>query len=206
MDTLLSGNKIWRMRTVGVGAFTREQALAYSFTGPNARAAGLDIDLRRDQPMMFYKDVDFEVPIGQNGDVYDRYLVRIEEIRQSLRILEQCCDRIQPGPVWVEDKRVRIPDKDVVHNTMEGLIHHFKFFMTGFEVPAGEAYTCFEGGNGEIGFYIVSKGGSRAHRMRIRGPSFYHYQALSQMSEGGKIGDMVAILGSINVIAGELDR
>jgi len=206
MDTLLSGNKIWRMRTVGVGAFTREQALAYSFTGPNARASGLDVDLRRDQPMMFYKDVQFEVPIGQNGDVYDRYLVRLEEIRQSLGILEQCCDKIQPGPVWVDDKRVRIPDKDVVHNTMEGLIHHFKFFMTGFEVPAGEAYTCFEGGNGEIGFYIVSKGGSRAHRMRIRGPSFYHYQALSPLSDGGKIGDMVAVLGSINVIAGELDR
>jgi NADH:ubiquinone oxidoreductase subunit D len=156
--------------------------------------------------MMFYKDVQFDVAIGQNGDVYDRYLVRIEEIRQSLRILEQCCDKLKPGPIWVEDKRVRIPDKDVVHNTMEGLIHHFKFFMSGFDVPAGEAYTCFEGGNGEIGFYISSKGGPRAHRMRIRGPSVYHYQALTPMADGSKIGDMVAILGSLNVIAGELDR
>jgi NADH-quinone oxidoreductase subunit D len=206
MDKLLTGNRIWCMRTVGIGAFTREQALAYSFTGPNARASGLDVDLRRDQPCMYYKDVQFDVPVARNGDVYDRYLVRLEEIRQSLDIISQCCDRIRKGPIWSEDKRTRIPDKDVVHNTMEGLIHHFKFFMSGFDVPAGEAYSCIEGGNGEIGFYIVSKGGPRAHRMRIRGPSVFHYQALSPMADGGKIGDMVSILGSINVIAGELDR
>lgn len=206
MDRLLTGNKIWRQRTVGVGIFDKAACMDYSFSGPSARAAGIDVDLRRDQPVMFYKDVEFDVPVSQNADVFDRYLIRLAEIRQSLNIIAQCADRIKPGPIWVEDKRVRIPDKEVVHNTMEGLIHHFKFFMTGFEVPEGEAYTPFEGTNGEMGFYIVSKGSPRAHRMRIRGPSVWHFQGLGPMSEGQKIADMVAALGSINVIAGELDR
>ena len=206
MDTLLTGNKIWHQRTVGVAVFNKEDCLRYSYTGPSARGAGLDVDLRRDQPYLFYKNVEFDVPVAQNGDVFDRYSVRLEEIRQSLNILSQCADKMKKGPIWSEDKRVRIPDKDVVHNTMEGLIHHFKFFMTGFDVPEGEAYTMTEGGNGEIGFYIVSKGAPRAHRMRIRGPSVFHFQALPEMCEGEKIGDMVAALGSINVIAGELDR
>jgi NADH dehydrogenase I D subunit len=206
MDRLLTGNKIWHQRTIGVGVFNKEDCMKYSYSGPNARAAGIDRDMRRDDPVMFYKEVEFDVPIAQNGDVFDRYLVRMEEIRQSLNIISQCCERIKKGPIWSDDKRVRIPEKDLVHNTMEGLIHHFKFFMTGFDVPAGEAYTPFEAANGELGFYIVSKGGPRAHRMRIRGPSVYHFQALSPMSEGLKIADMVAALGSINIIAGELDR
>jgi NADH dehydrogenase I D subunit len=206
MDQLLTTNKIWTKRTVGIGVVSKEQCMEYSFSGPNARAAGIDIDLRRDQPCMFYRDVEFDVPIAQNGDVYDRYMVRLQEIRQSLNIVYQCAEKMKKGPIWVEDKRVRIPDKDVVHNTMEGLIHHFKFFMTGFEVPEGEAYTQFEAANGELGFYIVSKGSPRAHRMRIRGPSVWHYQALSPLAEGQKIADMVATLGSINIIAGELDR
>ncbi len=206
MDELLTNNKIWRKRTEGVGVFDKQQCLDYSYTGPNARAAGINIDLRRDNPVMFYKDIEFDVPVAQNGDVYDRYLVRIAEIRQSLNILSQCADKIKKGPIWSEDKRTRIPDKEVVHNTMEGLIHHFKFFMQGFEVPAGEAYTPFEASNGEMGFYIVSKGGPRAHRMRIRGPSVWHFQGLTPMCNGLKIADMVAALGSINVIAGELDR
>ena len=206
MDTLLTNNKIWKQRTVGVAIFNKDQCMQYSFSGPNARAAGIDMDLRRDQPCMFYKDVEFDVPIAQNGDVFDRYAVRMAEIRQSLNILTQIADKMKKGPIWSEDKRTRIPDKDVVHNTMEGLIHHFKFFMTGFDVPEGEAYTQFEGSNGELGFYIVSKGNPRAHRMRIRGPSFWHYQGLSPMCQGEKIGDMVAALGSINIIAGEIDR
>lgn len=206
MDSLLTNNKIWRDRTVGVGVFSKEQCLQYSYSGPNARAAGIDLDLRRDQPVLFYKDVEFDVPICQNGDVYDRYMIRLAEIRQSLNILNQCADKIKKGPIWSEDKRVRIPDKDVVYNTMEGMIHHFKFFMTGFDVPEGEAYTQFEASNGELGFYIVSKGAPRAHRMRIRGPSVWHYAGLSEMVRGEKIADMVAALGSLNVIAGELDR
>ena len=206
MDRLLTGNRIWTDRTVGVGVFNKEDCMEYSFTGPNARAAGLDIDLRRDQPCMFYKDVEFDVPIAQNGDCYDRYLVRLEEIRQSLNLLIQCSERIKQGHIWSDDKRTRIPDKEVVFNTMEGLIHHFKFFMTGFDVPSGEAYTQFEGANGEIGFYISSKNAPMAHRMRIRGPSFFHYQGLDPMIEGRLVGDLVAVLGSLNVIAGEIDR
>jgi NADH dehydrogenase I D subunit len=206
MDRLLTGNKIWHHRTVGVAVFDKEDCMKYSFSGPNARAAGIDMDLRRDEPYMFYKNVEFDVPIAQNGDVFDRYSVRLAEIRQSLNILAQCADRMKKGPIWSEDKRVRIPEKDVVYNTMEGLIHHFKFFMSGFEAPEGEVYSACEGGNGEIGFYIVSKGASRAHRMRIRGPSVYHFQGLSPMVQGEKIADMVAALGSINIIAGELDR
>jgi NADH-quinone oxidoreductase subunit D len=206
LDKLLTENRIWLKRTKGVATFNKEQCLAYSFTGPNARAAGLDIDLRRDQPYMYYDKVDFDVPVAQVGDIFDRFYVRMQEINQSLNILTQCADRIKKGPIWADDKRTRIPDKDVVYNTMEGLIHHFKFFMTGFNVPQGEAYTMTEAANGELGFYIVSKGGPAAHRMRIRGPSFWHYQGLSPMAEGGFIADMIGALGSINVIAGELDR
>ncbi len=206
MDKLLTSNKIWRNRTVGIGVFNKEDCIKYSFSGPVARAAGIDLDLRRDEPCMYYKDIEFDVPVGKNGDVFDRYMVRLSEIRQSLNILAQCADRLKKGPIWSEDKRVRIPDKDVVYNTMEGLIHHFKFFMKGFDVPPGEAYTTFEAANGELGFYIVSKGGPQAHRMRIRGPSVYHFQGLSPMVQGSKIADMVAALGSINIIAGELDR
>ena len=207
MDTLLTNNRIWCDRTQGVGVWNKEQCMQYSFTGPSARAAGIDHDLRRDWPgIMFYKNVEFDVPLGKNGDVFDRYMVRLEDIRHSLNIISQCCDRMKPGPIWSEDKRVRIPDKTLVHNTMEGLIHHFKFFMTGFDVPAGEVYSAMEGANGELGFYIVSRGGPNAHRMRIRGPSVSHFQALTPMCKGLKIADMVAALGSINVIAGELDR
>lgn len=206
MDRLLTTNKIFCQRTQGVGKYTKEQALDFSFAGPAARASGWNKDLRRDQPVMFYPELDFDVAVGVHGDVYDRYLVRVEEMRQSLKILEQCCDRIQKGPIWSEDKRVRIPAKQEVYTSMEAMIHHFKFFMTGFDVPKGEAYTAIEGANGELGFYIISKGKPNAHRMRIRGPSFWHYQALSAGSDGGKIADMIAVLGSINIIAGELDR
>lgn len=209
MDRLLTTNKIWMDRTIGVGVFSREQALGYSFTGPCARASNLNIDLRRDQPepLLKYDEVEFEVPLGKNGDVYDRYLVRVEEIRQSVRILRQLSEKCpKTGPIWVDDKRVRIPDKSRVHSSMEALIHHFKFFMEGFDAPDGEAYSAIEGPNGEIGFYVVSKGGPKPWRMRVRAPSFYMYQALDPMIQGQKIADMVASLGSINIIAGELDR
>lgn len=209
MDKLLTTNKIWMDRTVGVGVFTKEQAMQYSFTGPSARASGLNIDLRRDQkePLLKYDAVEFEVPIGQNGDVFDRYLIRMEEIRQSVRILEQLADKTPTtGPIWAEDKRVRIPEKERLKTSMEAVIHHFKFFMEGFNVPPGEAYTCIEGPNGEIGFYIVSKGGPIPWRTRVRSPSFWMYQGLDPMIKGQKIADLVAALGSINIIAGELDR
>jgi NADH dehydrogenase I D subunit len=206
MDKLLTTNKIWLKRTKGVSIFNKEECMEYSFSGPCARAAGIDFDLRRDQPCMYYNQVEFDVPVGMNGDVFDRYAVRLEEIQQSLNIIQQCMERMKKGPIWSEDKRVRIPEKSVVHNTMEGLIHHFKFFMNGFDVPPGEAYTPFEAANGELGFYIQSKGGPMAHRMRIRGPSFWHYQGFDPMIKGEYLADMVAALGSINIIAGELDR
>jgi NADH dehydrogenase I D subunit len=206
MDRLLTANRIWYNRTRGVGVFGKEQCLDYGFTGPNARAAGIDLDLRREPGCMFYRELDFEVPLGEQGDVFDRYAVRMEEMRQSLAIIEQCCERLSRGPVWADDKRVAIPEKERVYKTMEGLIHQFKFFMNGFDVPAGEAYSVYEAPNGELGFYIISKGGPKAHRMRIRGPSFYHYQGIDLMIRGGKIADAMATVGSVNIIAGELDR
>ncbi|MEW6056558.1 MAG: NADH-quinone oxidoreductase subunit D [Bdellovibrionota bacterium] len=209
MDRLLTTNKIWMDRTIGVGAFTKEQAMAFSFTGPCARASNINIDLRRDQPepLLKYDEVEFDVPLGKNGDVYDRYLVRMEEIRQSVKILKQLAQKCPTeGPIWVEDKHVRIPEKDRTFNSMEALIHHFKFFMEGFNVPAGEAYTALEGPNGEFGFYVISRGGAKPWRMRVRAPSFYLYQSLDPMIKGQKIADLVASLGSINIIAGELDR
>jgi NADH dehydrogenase I D subunit len=206
MDRLLTANKIWRKRTENVGVLSRQDCLDYSITGPAARASGLDIDLRRDLPYLAYQQVDFQVPIAYEGDVFARYAVRLEEIFQSLHILSQCADRLKPGPIWTEDKRVRIPDKMQVFNTMEAMIHHFKFFMEGFRVPSAEVYVATEAANGELGFYIISKGGSSSHRMRIRGPSFWHYQVLSSLTEGSKIADMVATIGSLNIIAGELDR
>jgi len=209
MDRLLTNNQIWIDRTKGVAVFTKEQAMAYSFTGPCARASNINIDLRRDQPNpgLKYDVVDFDIPIGTNGDVYDRYLIRVAEIKESVKILRQLADRCPTsGPVWVEDKRVKIPSKERVHHSMEALIHHFKFFMEGFDVPAGEAYTATEGPNGEVGFYVISRGGPKAARMRIRSPSFYMFQSLDEMVEGEMIGDLVAAMGSVNIIAGELDR
>jgi NADH dehydrogenase I D subunit len=209
MDALLTTNKIWMDRTIGVGKFTKEQAMSYSFTGPCARASNINIDLRRDEPepMLKYGEVDFDVPLGSNGDVYDRYLVRMEEVRQSVRILRQLSRKCPTkGPIWCDDKRVVIPEKERVYNSMEAMIHHFKFFMEGFKVPPGEAYTAIEGPNGEFGFYVVSRGGVMPWRMRVRAPSFYMYQGLDPMIKGQKIADLVAALGSINIIAGELDR
>ncbi len=209
MDRLLTTNKIWIDRTKGVGVFTREQAMSYSFTGPCARASNINVDLRRDQPEpgLKYDVVDFDVPLGTNGDVYDRYLIRVAEVKESVKILRQLADRCPTsGPIWVDDKRIRIPDKTRVHNSMESLIHHFKFFMEGFNVPPGEAYTCLEGPNGEVGFYLISRGGPEAWRLRIRSPSFYLFQSLDEMIKGKMIGDLVSALGSINIIAGELDR
>jgi NADH dehydrogenase I D subunit len=206
VEKLLTRNRIWVDRTQGVGALTKEQALDYCITGPCLRASGIDLDLRRDRPYYFYPDVDFDVPIGLNGDVYDRYLVRIEEMRQSVRILKQCMQRLPKGPIWVDDRRVHIPEKIDVYTKMEVLIHHFKIFMEGIDVPPGEAYTCVEGPNGELGFYVVSRGGPKAWRIRIKSPSFMLYQSFEASVKGGKIPDAVAALGSINIIAGELDR
>lgn len=206
VEGLLTSNRIWIDRTKGVGVINKEDALKYSITGPCLRAAGVDHDLRRDRPYYVYPELDFDVVVGSNGDVYDRYLVRLEEMRQSTRILQQCNKRIPNGPLWVADKRVNIPEKMEVYTKMEVLIHHFKIFMEGIDVPKGEAFTCVEGPNGELGFYVVSRGGPKAWRMRVKSPSFMLFQAFEQSVKGGKIPDAVAHLGSVNIIAGELDR
>jgi NADH dehydrogenase I D subunit len=206
VEGLLTSNRIWIDRTKGVGIISKENALKYNITGPSLRASGIDADLRRDRPYYIYSDLDFDVAIGSNGDVYDRYLVRLEEMRQSIRILQQCNKRIPTGPLWVDDRRVHIPSKMDVYNKMEVLIHHFKIFMEGIDVPKGEAFTAVEGPNGELGFYIVSRGGPKAWRMRVKSPSFAMFQAFEATSKGGKIPDAVAHLGSVNIIAGELDR
>ena len=206
VEGLLTSNRIWIDRTKGVGIINKEDALKYAVTGPVLRAAGIDHDLRRDRPYYVYPELDFDVVVGSNGDVYDRYLIRLEEIRQSVRILKQCHDKIPMGPLWVKDKRVHIPEKMEVYSKMEVLIHHFKIFMEGIDVPPGEGYTCVEGPNGELGFYIVSRGGPKAWRMRVKSPSFMLFQAFEHSVKGGKIPDAVANLGSVNIIAGELDR
>jgi NADH dehydrogenase I D subunit len=206
MEKLLTANRIWIDRTKDVGRLSKENAIKYSATGPILRASGVDFDLRRDRPYYFYNDLQFDVVIANNGDVYDRYLVRTEEMRQSIHILRQCMNRIQPGPIWVDDRRVRIPEKMDVYTKMEVLIHHFKIFMEGIEVPPGENYTAVEGPNGELGFYIVSRGGPKAWRMRVKSPSFVHFQMMENTLKGEKIPDAIAILGSVNIIAGELDR
>ncbi len=206
VEKMLTSNRIWIDRTKGVGILSKEEALKFSITGPCLRASGVDVDLRRDQPYYAYNDLDFDVAIADGGDVYDRYLVRMEEIRQSVKILKQCLKNLPGGPIWVDDKRVRIPDKMDVYTKMEVLIHHFKIFMEGINVPKGEAYSCVEGPNGELGFYVVSRGGPKAHRIRIKAPSFILFQSFEHMVKGDKIPDAVAALGSVNIIAGELDR
>lgn len=206
VEGLLTSNRIWIDRTKGVGVISKEDALRYSITGPCLRSSGIDHDLRRDRPYYVYPELDFDVVVGSNGDVYDRYLIRLEEMRQSAKILQQCIKRLPGGPLWVDDKRVRIPEKMEVYSKMEVLIHHFKIFMEGIDVPKGEAFTCVEGPNGELGFYVVSRGGPKAWRMRVKSPSFMLFQSFEASVKGGKIPDAVAHLGSVNIIAGELDR
>jgi len=206
VEKLLTSNRIWVDRTQDVGTLSREDAIALGVTGPCLRASGVDFDLRRDRPYYTYPELDFEVVIGQNGDVYDRYLVRMEEMRQSIRILQQCMQKLPNGPIWVDDRRVHIPEKKDVYEKMEVLIHHFKIFMEGIDVPAGEAYNCVESPNGELGFYIVSRGGPKAWRIKVKSPSLFHFQSFEHSVKGAKIPDAIAILGSLNIIAGELDR
>lgn len=206
VEGLLTTNRIWIDRTKDVGIITKEDALKYSITGPSLRASGIDVDLRRDRPYYMYPELDFDVVVGSKGDVFERYLVRMEEMRQSIRILKQCLTKLPKGPLWVDDRRVHIPSKIDVYQKMEVLIHHFKIFMEGIDVPAGENFTCVEGPNGELGFYLVSRGGPKAWRMRVKSPSFILFQAFENTIKGGKIPDAVAHLGSVNIIAGELDR
>ncbi len=206
VEALLTHNPIWRDRTAGVGAITAEEAVSYGYTGPCLRAAGVPQDLRKSQPYLGYETYDFDIPVGTTGDVWDRYLVRIEEIRQSLRIIRQVLDRLEPGPIIVDDPKVALPTKDKVYNRMESLIHHFKLIMHGMEMPVGEVYCATEAANGELGFYIVSDGGKNPYRIRVRPPCLPIFSSFEDQVKGGLIADAVAVLGAMNVIAGELDR
>ena len=204
-DTLLSRNRIFMDRTRGAGPISAERALEYSFTGPNLRAAGVDYDVRVMEPYCSYEDFDFEVPVGTTGDTYDRFQVRQEEIRQSIRIIEQALAKMPEGSYKADLPEFYLPPKEEVYNNMEALIYHFKIVMGETPIPAGEVYHCVEGGNGELGFYLISDGGRTPYRLQFRRPCFIYYQAYPEMITGSSISDAVLTLSSMNVIAGELD-
>lgn len=205
-ETLLSRNRIFVERTQGVGVISREDAIDYGLTGPNLRGSGVDYDLRKAQPYLVYDQLEFEVPLGSEGDCYDRYLVRIEEMRQSVRIIQQCLDRMPEGAVRVEDGKVVLPPKEAVLTRMEELIHHFINVTQGVNAPAGEVYFGHENPKGELGFYIYSKGGGTPYRLKIRSPSFVNLSILSRLLPGHMVSDVVAVLGSFDFVMGECDR
>lgn len=206
VETLLTRNRIWLERTQDVSPISGEEAINFGFAGPCLRASGVDWDLRKNQPYLGYEQYDFDIPIGSKGDVYDRYLVRMEEMKQSIKILRQALDKLPTGPVLADDPKATLPPKEEVYGTMEGLIRHFKFVMEGQPAPKGEIYSATEAANGELGFYIVSDGSGRPYRLRVRPPCFIIYQALERLCKGHMVADVIAVLGSLNIIAGELDR
>jgi NADH-quinone oxidoreductase subunit D len=207
-ETLLTDNRIWKQRTVGVGVVSPERALNLGFTGAMLRGSGIAWDLRKQQPYDVYDRMDFDVAVGVNGDTYDRYLVRIEEMRQSNRIVKQCVDwlRANPGPVISGNHKVAPPSRVDMKSNMEELIHHFKLFTEGMHVPEGEAYAAVEHPKGEFGIYIVSDGANKPYRLKIRPPGFVHLAALDEMARGHMIADAVAIIGTMDIVFGEIDR
>lgn len=207
-ETLLTDNRIWKQRTVGIGVVSPERALSLGFSGPMLRGSGIEWDLRRKQPYEVYDKLDFDIPVGVNGDCYDRYLVRIEEFRQSNRIIKQCVDwlRKNPGPVITDNTKIAPPSREVMKHDMEALIHHFKLFTEGFHVPAGEAYAAVEHPKGEFGIYMISDGANKPYRLKIRAPGFPHLAALDEMTRGHMIADLVAIIGTQDIVFGEIDR
>ena len=205
-ETLLTKNRIWLNRTRGVGVLSGRDAIALGVSGPNLRASGVGWDIRKACPYSAYDEFDFRIATGQNGDVYDRYLVRLTEMRESINIIRQCLEVLPEGPVVADDPKVVFPQKDLLSTDMESLIHHFKLVAEGFSPPEGECYVSIEAPKGELGFYIVSDGGPRPYRVKVRAPSFVNLQALSKMAEGRLIADLVAVIGSIDIVLGEIDR
>jgi NADH-quinone oxidoreductase subunit D len=207
-ETLLTDNRIWKQRTVGIGVVTAERALALGFTGPMLRGSGVPWDLRKKQPYEVYDRMDFDIPVGTQGDCYDRYLVRVQEMRESNRIIQQCISwlRANPGPVITGNHKVAPPTRVEMKENMEELIHHFKLFTEGMHVPAGEAYAAVEAPKGEFGIYIISDGANKPYRLKIRAPGFAHLSALDEMSRGHMIADVVAIIGTQDIVFGEVDR
>ncbi len=207
-ETLLTDNRIWKQRTVGIGVVSPERAMALGFTGPMLRGSGVEWDLRKKQPYEVYDRLDFDIPVGVTGDCYDRYLVRVEEMRQSNRIIRQCIEwlRKNPGPVMIDNHKVAPPSRVAMKTNMEELIHHFKLFTEGMHVPEGEAYAAVEAPKGEFGIYLVSDGANMPYRLKVRAPSFPHLAALDEMSRGHMIADVVAIIGTQDIVFGEIDR
>merc|ERR1712127_84683 len=206
VEDLLTANRIWRARTIGIGVVTAEDALNLGFSGVMLRGSGINWDLRREQPYDAYDKVDFDIPVGINGDTYDRYLVRMHEMRQSLRIIEQCLNKMPAGEVRVDDNKVVPPRRSEMKESMESLIHHFKLFTEGFQVPPGETYTAIEAPKGEMGIYLKSDGTSKPYRCHIRAPGFAHLAALDKVSKNHMIADLVAIIGTMDIVFGEVDR
>jgi NADH-quinone oxidoreductase subunit D len=207
-ETLLTDNRIWKQRTVGIGVVSPERALALGFSGPMVRGSGIEWDLRKKQPYEVYDRVDFDIPVGRNGDCYDRYLVRVEEMRQSNRIIRQCIEwlRANPGPVITDNHKIAPPSRVEMKSSMEELIHHFKLYTEGMHVPAGEAYAAVEHPKGEFGIYLVSDGANKPYRLKIRAPGFAHLAAMDEIARGHMIADAVAIIGTLDIVFGEVDR
>ena len=207
-ETLLTENRIWKQRTVGIGVVTPERALALGFTGPMLRGSGVPWDLRKKQPYEVYDRMDFDIPVGTNGDCYDRYLVRVQEMREANRIVRQCIDwlRTNPGPVMIDNHKITPPSREAMKTNMEELIHHFKLFTEGMHVPEGEAYAAVEHPKGEFGVYIISDGANKPYRLKLRAAGFPHLAALDEMSRGHMIADVVAIIGTQDIVFGEIDR
>src|SRR3984957_107434 len=207
-ETLLTDNRIWKQRTVNIGVVSAERALQLGFSGPMLRGSGVEWDLRKKQPYEVYERLDFDIPVGAGGDCYDRYLVRVAEMRQSNRIILQCIDwlKANPGPVMVEDRKVRAPSRERMKEDMESLIHHFKFFTEGYCVPAGDTYAVVEAPKGEFGVYLVSDGANKPYRVKCRAPGFAHLAALDEMARGHMLADVVAVIGTQDLVFGEIDR
>ena len=208
IDKLVTGNRIFKQRNVDIGVVTKEEAYAWGFSGVMLRGSGVAWDLRKSQPYEIYADLDFDVPVGVNGDCYDRYLCRMEEMRQSVRIMKQCIERLRktPGPVLSEDGKVAPPRRAEMKRSMEALIHHFKLYTEGFHTPPGEVYAAVEAPKGEFGVYIVSDGSNRPYRCKIRAPGYAHLQSMDWMNRGHMLADVSAILGSLDIVFGEVDR
>jgi NADH-quinone oxidoreductase subunit D len=206
LEHLLTENRIFKQRTVDIGIVTAAQAMDWGFSGPVLRGSGVPWDLRRAQPYDAYEEVDFGVPVGRNGDCYDRYLVRIEELRQSVKIIDQCFAKMQPGPVMTRDRKVAPPPRAEMKQSMEALIHHFKLYTEGYHVPPGETYAAVEAPKGEFAVYVVADGSNKPYRCKIRAPGFAFLQAMDFLGKGHMLADVVAIIGSLDIVFGEIDR
>jgi NADH-quinone oxidoreductase subunit D len=205
-EDLLTENRIFKQRAVDIGAISAEDALDWGFSGPNLRASGVPWDLRKAQPYDGYERMDFDVPVGKHGDCYDRYLVRIYELRECVKIIKQCLDQMPAGPVKTDDRKISPPPRAEMKHSMEALIHHFKLYTEGYHVPAGETYTVVEAPKGEFGVYLVADGTNKPYRCKIRPPGFAHLQAMDYLTRGHMLADAVAVLGSLDIVFGEIDR